>query len=162
MPSNPPKTFNKNTFYSYQDQLTLSLPNEIDYQTYDKDKSISGDIENDGLWCGLILPSAIISIRINEHSNIIKGMKLSDCIIASVISLSLIKTLEITNGIIQIQALIEQINNLLFLEKLIVSRVVVCNGKIPDGAFSGMKFTSISLPFITNVPANCFKDLWDA
>ena len=59
MPSNPPKTFNRNTFSSYQDQVTLSLPNENDYQTYDKDKSIAGDVEGDCFWCGLVLPRPI-------------------------------------------------------------------------------------------------------
>lgn len=48
LPSNPPKTFNKDIFGGIENHVTISLPSINDYKTYDNDVSIDGDVENDG------------------------------------------------------------------------------------------------------------------
>ena len=158
LPSKPPQRFHKDTFQGLQDQLSLVLPNEEDYNTYDKDISISGDQKEDGLWCGIILPSTIVNIKINQRSNIYNGNKLSDCIIASGISESQIITLEILRGLVPITTLIDTLRNLPFLETLKISASVNTRSEYTDGYFSGLDLISVTLPGVTNIPNELFKD----
>ena len=158
LPSTPPKTFNKDVFIGLENKITLALPKESDYTIYDNDISIDGDKMQDGLWCGLMLPSAIIYIKLNKRNNIIKGLKLFECIQASGIPESSITTLEITRGIVQISLLLETIKKLFFLENLVISKSVVFRGEFTKGLFSGLNLISISLPFIKTVPEEFFKD----
>ena len=158
LPSTPPKTFNKDVFIGLENKITLALPKESDYTIYDDDISIDGDKMQDGLWCGLMLPSAIIYIKLNKRNNIIKGLKLFECIQASGIPESSITTLEITRGIVQISLLLETIKKLFFLENLVISKSVVFRGEFTKGLFSGLNLISISLPFIKTVPEEFFKD----
>lgn len=152
LPSIPPKTFNKEVFHGLENNITLSLPNESDFSIYDDDISIDGDIKQDGLWCGLLLPSAIIYIKINKRNNVFKGLRLSECIATSCIPESSITTLEITRGVIQISLLHETVKKLPFLETLTISKSVVFRGEFTKGFFSGLNLVSISLPSITIIP----------
>ena len=158
LPSIPPATFNKNIFYDVNEQLNLILPKNTDYDTYDKSISIDGDKKNDGLWCGLILPTSIIYIKINNGKKYIRGTSLIDCVSFSGIPKSEIISLEIRNGIVQISSIFEILKDLPFLENLLISKLVDFKGEFTSGSFKGSNLVSITLPLIKSIPSEFFMN----
>ena len=158
LPSKPPQRFHKSVFAGLENQLSLVLPEESDYLTYDNDKSIENDELNDGLWCGIALPTAIINIKVNQRGNIYNGLRLSECIAASGVSENDITSLEIIRGVLPITALVESVKNLPFLQTLKISSSIIYRGEFTDGLFSGFNFVSITLPSVTTIPQEFFKD----
>ena len=158
LPSTPPKTFNSKVFTDVKQQLTLLLPNENDYLTYDDDESIENDVKNDGFWCGLLLSVNTINIKINQQSEIYKGIKLSDCIAISSIQISLITSIEIIRGTVPVSDFMNLINELISLETLIVSSSVEFEGEFSEITFTNSKLQSITLPQMDTIKENCFKN----
>lgn len=126
---------------------------------YDNDISIEDDKENDGFWCGLILPSQYEQFTIIiQNGKKYSGTQLSDFILDSNIPESMIISLKIENGIVQIDLLIELLKKMVNLEEFVISDFVTIKGDLIDGIFNDFSFSSVIIDcFIEKIPSNCFK-----
>lgn len=156
MPDSPPQTFHKDTFKGLKCKIQIPLESS---SVYDDDVSVEGDEKGDGYWCGIPLATQKISLKINDDDNIYSGDELSDCISKAGISESLVKSLIIENGVLNLQNFASSINMYSSLEDLKITNLASLNGGLTQGIFSGLTLSSFIIDIeIDTVPTECFKN----